>query len=70
MVLPEPVGPVTMHDAVGLVDELAEDRQVVVAQPELFQVQRHVGAVQHAHDHALAEHRRQHADAQVDRAGC
>ena len=55
------------HDAVGLVDELAERAQVVLAQAQLVQVEADVAAVEHAHDDALAEHRRQHADAEVDR---
>ena len=55
------------HDAVGLVDELADDVEVVLAHAELVEVEADVAAVEHAHDDALAEHRRQHADAKVDR---
>ena len=67
MVFPEPVGPVTMHDAVGLVNELAEHVQVVLAHAQLVQVEADVAAVEHAHDDAFAEHGGQDADAEVDR---
>ena len=55
------------HDAVGLADELADDAGVVLAQAQLVQVEVDVAAVEHAHDDRLAEHRRQHADAKIDR---
>ena len=54
-------------DAVGLVDQLADGAQVVVAHADLVQIELHVGSIEHAHDDAFAEHGRQHGDAQVDR---
>ena len=40
---------------------------VVVVHADLVQVERHDRAVEHPHDDALAEHRGQHADAEIDR---
>ena len=67
VVLPEPVGPVTRHDAVGLVHHAAKALHRLVVHADLVQVQRDDRTVQHPHHDALAKHRRQHADAQVDR---
>ncbi len=53
-------------DSIGFTHELAEGRQLVVAHSDLLQAELHVGAVEHAEHNALPEHRRQHADAQVD----
>ncbi len=63
----EPVGPGDDDDAVGLLDQLLELVELVVAQPDPVEAQLDVGAVEHAHHDGLAEHRRQHGDAQVDR---
>src|SRR5690606_31895865 len=54
-------------DAIGLGDELLDLAEVFIAQAELVEVERHVGAVEHTHDDALAEHGWQDADAKVDR---
>ena len=54
-------------DSVGLVNELADRVEIVLAQAELVEIEAHVAAVEHAHDHGLAEHRRQNAHAQIDR---
>ncbi len=67
VVLPEPVGPVTDDDAVGLGHHGAEGPQVVLAHAEFLEVETDLGTVQHTKHDALAEHRRQHAHAQVDR---
>ena len=67
VVLPEPVGPVTITMPLGLWMSWRMTLQVVLAHAELVEVEADVAAVEHAHDDALAEHRRQHADAEVDR---
>ncbi len=54
-------------DRVGLGDHLAELGDQLGAHADLVQVQRHHRAVEHADDHALAEHGGQDADAHVDR---
>ena len=55
------------HDAVGVANDLAEAPQDGRVHADLLQVELHDCAVKHAHDHALAKHRGQHADAKVHR---
>src|SRR5262249_54933579 len=55
------------HDTVGLVDELQVLFEIVLAEAELFDVERDGRAVKNTHDDALAEHGREHGHAKIDR---
>ena len=65
--MPEPVGPVTSTMPLGLYMIAAEFLERLLVHADLGQVERNDRTVQDPHDHAFAEHRRQHADTQVDR---
>src|SRR5262249_40036433 len=58
--------PGDQDDAVGLVNQLAEAGQHGRLQTDLFQVEVDHGAVEHADDHALAEHGRQYTHTEID----
>ena len=51
----------------GLSMTSRKSSSVVRVHADLVQVERHDRAVEHPHDDAFAEHRGQHADAQIDR---
>ena len=69
VVLPEPVGPVTMMMPLGLSMSSLKVLVDVVRHAEVLELQRDDAAVQHAEHHALAELGRQGGHAEVDRAG-
>ena len=54
------------HNSIWPVNETADFFKVVLAQANFIQTQLHVASIQYAHDHAFAEHGRQHRHAKVD----
>ena len=67
VVLPEPVGPVTSTMPLGRRMTSRKAANVTGSMPTDAQVEHDHAAVEHPHDDALAEHRGQHAHAEVDR---
>ena len=67
VVLPEPVGPVTSTMPLGWRISSRNMASVVGVHADRVQVEHDHRAVEDPHDDALAEHRRQHAHAEVDR---
>src|SRR5687768_18118683 len=56
----------TLFRSVGFVNDLAKTVERRIVQADLIQIERDDRAIEHPHDHALAEHRRQYADSQID----